>query len=174
MKTDIPTNGSMVKKHISFKTGFGYPATRGTSFQSWFQACQRLLPLVLISQLQGHLQDRRGIVLHLLQARLRHRQQHKVIMRHMISKKDLNSAETHTPVLLMNHPYSPHPREVWIWINTVFILTSLKTEIARSVKGQIITRAPCTRRIGGAVPLAEICGDLITADHKVLRESCES
>ena len=36
---------------------------------------------VLISQLQGHLQDRRVIVLHLLQARLRHRQQHQVIMR---------------------------------------------------------------------------------------------
>ena len=32
-------------------------------------------------QLQGHLEDRRGIVLHLLQARLRHRQQHQVIMR---------------------------------------------------------------------------------------------
>ena len=24
MKTDIPTNGSMVKNHISLKTGFGY------------------------------------------------------------------------------------------------------------------------------------------------------
>ena len=30
---------------------------------------------------QGHLQDMRVIVLHLLQARLRHRQQHQVIMR---------------------------------------------------------------------------------------------
>ncbi len=37
-----------------------------------------------------------------------------------------------------------------------------------------ITRAPCTRRIGGAVPRAENFGDLITADHKVLSESCES
>ena len=26
-------------------------------------------------------------------------------------------------------------REVWIWVNTVFILTSLKTEVARSVTG---------------------------------------
>ena len=43
--------------------------------------CQRVLPPVLIIQLQGHLQDRRGIVLHLLQARLLHRQQHQVIMR---------------------------------------------------------------------------------------------
>ena len=37
-----------------------------------------------------------------------------------------------------------------------------------------ITRAPCRRRIGGAVPRAEIFGDLLTADHKVLSEGCES
>ena len=37
-----------------------------------------------------------------------------------------------------------------------------------------ITRAPCRRRIGGAVLRAENFGDLITADHKVLSESCES
>ena len=37
-----------------------------------------------------------------------------------------------------------------------------------------ITRAPCRRRIGGAVPRAENFGDLITADHKVVSEGCES
>ena len=37
-----------------------------------------------------------------------------------------------------------------------------------------ITRAPCRRRIGEAVPRAENFGDLITADHKVLSEGCES
>ena len=37
-----------------------------------------------------------------------------------------------------------------------------------------ITRAPCRRRTGGAVPRAEHFGDLITADHKVLSEGCES
>ena len=31
-----------------------------------------------------------------------------------------------------------------------------------------ITRGPCRRRIGGAVPRAEIFGDFSTADHKVL------
>ena len=36
-----------------------------------------------------------------------------------------------------------------------------------------ITRAPCRRRNGGAVPSAENFGDLITADHKVLSEGCE-
>ena len=37
-----------------------------------------------------------------------------------------------------------------------------------------ITRAPCRRRNGGVVPRAENFGDLITADHKVLSEGCES
>ena len=37
-----------------------------------------------------------------------------------------------------------------------------------------ITRAPCRRRIGGAVPRAENFGDSITAHHKVLSEGCES
>ena len=37
-----------------------------------------------------------------------------------------------------------------------------------------ITRAPCRRRIGGAVTRAENFGDLITADHKVLSDNCES
>ena len=37
-----------------------------------------------------------------------------------------------------------------------------------------IIRAPCRRRIGEAVPRAESFGDLITADHKVLSDNCES
>ena len=37
-----------------------------------------------------------------------------------------------------------------------------------------ITRAPCRRRIGRVVPRAESFGDLITADHKVPSEGCES
>ena len=37
-----------------------------------------------------------------------------------------------------------------------------------------ITGAPCRRRIGGAVHRAEKFGDLITADHKVLSDNCES
>ena len=82
MKTDILMNGSMVENHISLKMVFGYNATRRTSFLSWFKACQRVLPPVLIIQLQWHLHDRRGIVPHLLQSRLLHqRQQHQVIVR---------------------------------------------------------------------------------------------
>ena len=37
-----------------------------------------------------------------------------------------------------------------------------------------ITRAPCRRRNGEAVPRAENFGDLKTADHKVLSDKCES
>ena len=74
-----------------------------------------------------------------------------------------------TPVLLMKHLQSPYSREVRIWV-----LISLETEIARSVKRTQITRAPCRRRNGGAVPRAENFGDLITADHKVLSDNCES
>ena len=51
-----------------------------------FLQCQCLIWLMigqgnLIRQLQGHFQDRRGIVLHLLQACLLHRRQHQVMMR---------------------------------------------------------------------------------------------
>ena len=44
-------------------------------------------------------------------------------------------------------------------------------EICKRTK---ITRAPCRRRNGEAVPRAAIFGDLITADHKVLSDNCES
>ena len=44
-------------------------------------------------------------------------------------------------------------------------------EICKRTK---ITRAPCRRRNRGAVPRAENFGDLITADHKVLSDNCES
>ena len=37
-----------------------------------------------------------------------------------------------------------------------------------------ITRVPCRRRNGEAVPRAENFGDLITADDQVLSEDCES
>ena len=67
-------NGSVVKNHISLKTGFGYSATRKTSFLLWFQAYQRVRLQDLIRQLQGHFQDRRVIAQRILQARLHHLQ----------------------------------------------------------------------------------------------------
>ena len=44
-------------------------------------------------------------------------------------------------------------------------------EICKRTK---IARVPCRRRNGEAVPPAEKFGDLITADHKVLNDNCES
>ena len=44
-------------------------------------------------------------------------------------------------------------------------------EICKRTK---ITRAPCRRRKGEAVPRAVNFGDLITADHKVLSDNCQS
>ena len=44
-------------------------------------------------------------------------------------------------------------------------------EICKRTK---ITRAPCRRRTGEVVPRADNFGDLITADHKVLSDNCES
>ena len=44
-------------------------------------------------------------------------------------------------------------------------------EICKRTK---ITRAPCRRRNGEAVPRAEHFGDLMTADHKVPSDNCES
>ena len=44
-------------------------------------------------------------------------------------------------------------------------------EICKRTK---ITRAPCRRRNGEAVLRAVNFGDLITADHKVLSDNCES
>ena len=58
--------------------------------------------------------------------------------------------------------------------HTVFILTSRKTEIGEICHRTKITRTPCRRRIGRVVPRAENFGDLITADHKVVSDNCES
>ena len=56
---------------------------------------------------------------------------------------------------------------------------SVNTHFPKDRSGEIcqrpkITWAPCSRRVGGVVLRAENYGDLITADHKVLSEGCES
>ena len=61
------------------------------------------------------------------------------------------------PVLLKKYLWSPRLGEVWIWVNTLFFHSCQRAKI---------TRAPCRRRIGGAVPCAEKFGDLITADNR--------
>ena len=58
--------------------------------------------------------------------------------------------------------------------NRMFILISPKDRNCEICKRTKITRAPCRRRNGEAVPRAENFGDLKTADHKVLSDNCES
>ena len=48
------------------------------------------------------------------------------------------------------------------------------SDFAGDLEDSKSTRAPCRRRTGGAVPRAENFGDLMTADHKVLSDNCES
>ena len=52
----------------------------------------------------------------------------------------------------------------------MFMLTSLKTEIARSVNGPKLQGPRAEDGVGGVAPRAEIFGDLIAADHKVLMQ----
>ena len=59
-------------------------------------------------------------------------------------------------------------------MSTVCSLISQKTEIARSLKGPKLEGPHCRRRKGEAVPRAANFCDLITADHKVLSDNCES
>ena len=174
--------------------------------------------------------------LHFLQARLRHRQQHQVIMRLENEKIELKATPLHckcqlrlmidqgnlmkpkaiilqkttkkeTTIELGNPLCSDIPewlqgfREILVDDGVLERGDSLASsshepslEPTRSVdlgKHSVythfpkdrnceicqrtkITRAPCRRRNGGAVPRAENFGDLITADHKVLSENCES
>ena len=56
----------------------------------------------------------------------------------------------------------------------MFLLTSLKTEIARSVRGPQL-QGPRAEDVMAEPYLSQtIYGDLITSDHKVLSDNCES
>ena len=74
----------------------------------------------------------------------------------------------------MKYLWSPHPRDVRIWVSTVFILISLKTEVARSVKGPKLQGPHAEDAMAELYLELKIFGDLITADHKVLSDNCES
>ena len=56
----------------------------------------------------------------------------------------------------------------------MFIFISLKTEIARSVKGPTFQGPHAEDAMAKPLIRAEKFGDLITADHKVFSENCES
>ena len=87
--------------------------------------------------------------------------------------KFLNT-ETHTPVLLMKYLLEPtFKRREELDKHSVesHFPEDRHCEICQRTK---ITRAPCRRRNGGAVLRPENFGDLMTADHKVLSDKCES
>ena len=82
--------------------------------------------------------------------------------------RDSHASSSHEPSL-----EPTHTRSVDMGKHSVFthFPEDRNCEICQRTK---ITRAPCRGRIGRAVPRAENFGDLITADHKVLIEGCES
>ena len=49
-----------------------------------------------------------------------------------------------------------------------------RTKLRSMQEDTKITRAPCRTRISNTIPRAKKVGDLTTADHKVLKEDCES
>ena len=83
--------------------------------------------------------------------------------------------ETHTSVLLMKYLYLEPTikRREDLGKHSVYthFPKDRNCEICKRTK---VTRAPCRRRFRGAVPRAVNSGDLITADHKVLSDNCES
>ena len=82
--------------------------------------------------------------------------------------------ETLTPDLLMKYLESLRLREVRIWVSTVFILISLKTKIARSVKGPKLQGPRAEDAMAEPYLVQKMLVTLTTADHKVLSDKCES
>ena len=56
----------------------------------------------------------------------------------------------------------------------MYLLTSQRTRIAKFAQEPTLQGPSCRKRTGNPVPRAEKFGDLMTADHKVLSEGCES
>ena len=184
MNTDTHMNGSMVKNHISLKTVFGYSATQRTSFRSWFQACQ-VLPLHL-HQLYGHLLNIRRVVEPKKKTKPNKNENHEQVrgdpyysnIPEWLQEFRENLVDDRVPqhrdsYVRSSHELSLEPaRSVHLGKHNVYthFLKDRNFEICHRAE---ITRAPCRRRIGGAVFRAEKFGDLITADQKVLSESCE-
>ena len=86
----------------------------------------------------------------------------------------MKSVPEHRDASSSSHESPPEPRvKVVSCRHSIFthFLKDRNCEICFRTK---ITRASCRKRTGTVVPRAEIFGDLITADHKVLSGGCES
>ena len=91
-------------------------------------------------------------------------------------KDNLVNTDEHAPTHISRESEVEHPVEVLTKSrkHSIFLLTfpiDRNCEVCLRTK---MTRAPCRRRTGEALPRAEKFGDLITADHKVFNEGCES
>ena len=227
-KRVFPTNGSMVKNHISLKTEFGYNATRRTSFPSWFPGLstssssgshpstsmtpsRQERPCSTSSSSSSsssttsssdnetrekedrtesdtspvpvsssNVDDRTGQpVVDQANQKLPKTNKKRKGMAARIQGEILVDDEI--PLQGGSHASSSHEvslepttkRREDLGKHSVYIHfpKDRNCEICKRTK---ITRAPCRRCNGGAVPRAVNFGDLITADHKVLSDNCES
>ena len=203
MKTGIPTNGSMVKNHVSLKMVPGFNAMRRTTFQSWSPSCLRLPLHRAHRQLRNH---------HHTKIKGQDLFQYRLIVGEQMSpngetsiqtqpkiQKSIKMRITHTNGVTRLIPQefrenlvdgsvpdhrdsqasSSHETSLESKRGVVSSNHSLYTHFPKNRNCEFcqrtkITRAPCRRRINGVVHRAEKIRDLTTADQKILSESCES
>ena len=88
---------------------------------------------------------------------------------------NLEDAEVPAPARISQNSDSEHPTEVVTKSRKHSIYTHFPKDRNCDVCLRTqMTKASCRRRTGEALPRTEKFGDLITADHKVLDEGCES
>ena len=85
-----------------------------------------------------------------------------------IAEKSFRHPWTHPQVLLKNQ--KQQRRKKWNLENTVFIITSRRTEIAKYAREPRSQGRLAGNALGKATLRAESFGDFMTANHKVLNE----
>ena len=195
MNMDIHMSGSTVKNHISLKLVFEYSVTLKNSYQSWFLVYLQL-PQARLLQHPRLLQVRKLIIQIIIQqsCQVKVWKEKYGETRILLPKPNKNENHRHPGVAARiqrenfvddrvperrdSHASSSHepslePMRSVDLVNTVLKLTSRRPKL-RDLPEDQNHKGPCRRRIGRVVPRAENFGDLITADHKVLSEGCES
>ena len=84
--------------------------------------------------------------------------------------------EVHAPAHIAQNSDSEHSMKVTSKSrkHRIFTRFSERPKLRRLLENQNNKKNNCRKRTGEALPRAEKFGDLITADHKVLKEGCES
>ena len=161
--------GKAVKIHISSKMARELIAIHQTLHHLWFLEYQRVLPQLRLHLPRHHLHHRSQHRLTEIQYRrtevwkLQYQKEVVVRMKRFGETRSRNPLRPKPPS--PPPPPPPLPKKNGVERNTKRHIACQRTKI---------TRAPCRRRIGRVVPRAEKFCDLITADHKVLSEGCES